>query len=340
MTEPVPISPAPDRTAPGTAEPLLRVDGLTLRIRREDRTRCELLSAVSFQVRRQEIFALVGESGCGKSICCLALARLHPEPPFEVAAGRILVAGQDVLTLAPRALRTLRGGTIAYIFQDPGVCLNPVQRIGTQIAEAIRLHDRQTPDVRGRVVELLRQVGIADPELRARAYPHELSGGMQQRVMIAMALSCRPAILVADEPTTALDVTIQAQILDLLRRLRDETGTAIILITHNLGVVAGLADTVAVMYAGEIVETAPTARLLRSPQHPYTQALLAAVPRLGDQREELATIAGRVPAAGEFPPGCRFAPRCACRQPACTGTPAWTEFEPGHWVRCDAAGSI
>ena len=319
-----------------TLAPIVSVEELSLDVHGNGGV-CQVLSGISFQLRPREIFALVGESGCGKSLTCLSLARLHQEPPFAFSGGRILIHDRNVLDMTAAELRQLRGGVIAYVFQDPGASLNPVLRIGTQIAEAIRLHDRACADVAARVIELLHQVGIPDPAERSRAFPHQLSGGMQQRAMIAMALSCRPAVLVADEPTTALDVTIQAQILELLRRLRNELNTAILLVTHNLGVVAGLADTVAVMYAGQIVEQAPARELLHSPRHPYTRALLAAVPRLGERRENLATIPGRVPTPADYPAGCRFEPRCDMRSAPCAQPPALREIAPGHWVRCAAA---
>ncbi|OGV52397.1 MAG: dipeptide/oligopeptide/nickel ABC transporter ATP-binding protein [Lentisphaerae bacterium GWF2_52_8] len=304
------------------------------------------VSDVSFSLAKGEVLALVGESGCGKSVTCLSLAKLLPEPPARYASGSILLEDKgktsDVLKLHPRELRKIRGGRIAYIFQEPSVSLNPVFRIGEQIAEAIELHRPELEDIRGEVVALLRQVGISEPERRVDAYPHEMSGGMQQRVMIAMALACKPEILVADEPTTALDVTIQAQILDLLRKLRSETEMAIILVTHNLGLVADLADRVIVMYAGHMVESAPVEKLLSSPLHPYTQALLSAVPKLGQDTEKLTTIPGQVPSPANYPRGCRFYGRCARAealpekdQKICAEEPqAWREASPGHGCRC------
>ncbi len=320
--------------APTSPIPVVRVRNLRVGLRREGGA-VELVSGVSFDLAAGEILALVGESGCGKSVSCLALGRLLPEPPFTATADELMVAGRDVNRLGAKELRALRGGVLAYIFQDPGAALNPVLRVGTQLAEALRLHHPGLKDVTARCVELLREVGIPEPELRLRAYPHELSGGMQQRVMTAMAVSSRPAVLVADEPTTALDVTVQAQILELLGRLRRERNMAVLLVTHNLGIVAGMADRVCVMYAGEIVETAPTAELLRAPRHPYTRALLDAVPRLGAGRGELTSIPGRVPAPGEYPAGCRFAERCPRVQPACRAAPPpWIEPAPNRGVRC------
>lgn len=272
-----------------------------------------VVSGVSFSVRRGEIFALVGESGCGKSASCLALTRLLPTPPaapradsvvFESASGRV-----DLFTLSPRRLRKIRGREIAYIFQEPATSLNPVFRIGVQIAEVLALHRPDVSDRRAETIELLRRVGIPDPAGRVDAFPHELSGGMQQRVMIAMALAGKPSLLIADEPTTALDVTIQAQILELIDRIRHENRMGVILVTHNLGIVAQLADRVAVMYAGRIVERGRTAELLANPRHPYTRSLLEAVPRFGGDGR-LATIPGVVPSPDNFPLGCRFFGRC------------------------------
>lgn len=306
-----------------------------------------VVSGVSFQVSRGEILALVGESGCGKSVTCLALARLLPEPPARYSRGGIFFAAgegkpsQEVLRLSPRELRQLRRRRLAYVFQEPAASLNPVFTIGEQIAEAVRLRGDGADPI-PEVLTLLTQVGISDPQRRRHCHPHELSGGMQQRTMLAMALASRPELLVADEPTTALDVTIQAQILALIRRLRDETGMAVILVTHNLGIVADLADRVVVMYAGHTVEQAPTAQLLTSPRHPYTQALLAAVPELGRAAKTLRTIPGTVPAPAQYPSGCRFADRCALaatldandRECCRTTVPTWRELRKGHHCRC------
>jgi oligopeptide/dipeptide ABC transporter ATP-binding protein len=303
------------------------------------------VSGVSFQVERGEILALVGESGCGKSATCLALARLLPEPPARYSSGDIVFhddqgGTQEVLRLGRRELRRFRRRRLAYIFQEPSVSLNPVLRVGDQIGEAVALrHDGGDPDAE--TLSLLAQVGIPDPA-RRRCYPHELSGGMQQRVMIAMALASHPQLLVADEPTTALDVTIQAQILDLIRRLRSETGMTVILVTHNLGIVADMADRVIVMYAGHTVEQAPTAALLAEPLHPYTRALLAAVPELGHAGKRLNTIPGTVPSPAHYPPGCRFVDRCPLaatladddRKRCRTTVPDWRELRTGHHCRC------
>lgn len=306
---------------PAAPPPVIAVEDLCIRLARgPENPPLELVSHVSFSVAAGQILALVGESGCGKSLTCLALARLNPEPPFSYS-GTLRLGAARIFDLSEAELRQVRGGTVAYIFQEPSSALNPVLMVGSQIAEAIRLHAADTPDVNARVMALLRQVGIPEPEQRAKAYPHQLSGGMQQRVMIAMALSCSPAVVVADEPTTALDVTIQAQILELLQRLCRDTGTAIVLVTHNLGIVAGIADTVGVMYAGQMVEYGPAKAILRQPAHPYTRALLAAVPRLGRHAATLQTIPGRVPPPSEYPAGCRFAGRCSEVLPVCASTP-------------------
>lgn len=305
------------------------------------------VSNVSFGVEKGEILALVGESGCGKSVTCMSLSKLLPEPPARYSSGGVAFFGngkkQDIFSLSPKELRSIRGGNIAYIFQEPSVSLNPVFRVGEQIAEAIMLHRPEVSDVRSEVISLLNQVGIPAPETRINSYPHEMSGGMQQRVMIAMALSCKPDLLIADEPTTALDVTIQAQILDLLKTLRDETGMAVILVTHNLGIVSELADRVIVMYAGHTVEEGPAAKVIEAPMHPYTKALLSAVPKLGSSKDALSTISGVVPSPANFPVGCRFFGRCELcaslpdeKQRMCAGkVPDWEEdIEKGRFCRC------
>ncbi len=251
----------------------------------------EVVKGISFAVEGGgKTVALLGESGSGKSVTCLSLTRLLPEPPVCTVAGSIRFQGRDVRAMDKKALRELRGGGIAYIFQEPSASLNPVFTVGYQIAEAVKLHRPDLTDVTARVVELLELVGIRDAAARRTAYPHELSGGMQQRVMIAMALACEPKLLVADEPTTALDVTIQAQIMDLLRELRERLGMSVVLITHNFGIVKGFADEVVVLYQGEIVEQGPVEEVLQNPQHPYTRALIACIPRLGAKRRRLTTI--------------------------------------------------
>lgn len=300
-----------------------------------------VVSDVSFQVAPGEIMALVGESGCGKSLSCLALTRLIQSPPAVYAGGKIIFRNNgeeySMLDLKEKELRKVRGGGIAYIFQEPSSSLNPVFRVGDQIAEAIYLHRPEVKDVRGEIIGLLKQVGIPAPETRVDSYPHELSGGMQQRIMIAMALACRPALLVADEPTTALDVTIQAQILELLDNLRKENDMAIILVTHNLGIVSELADSVTVMYAGNVVECATAKELFANPRHSYTRALLKAVPRLGGDGGRLTTIPGTVPSPANFPKGCRFYGRCeeaGCDKLCAEKVPDLQEVAQDHLVRC------
>jgi len=289
---------------------------------------------VSLSIDPGETVCLVGESGCGKSVTALSIARLVPAPPARYVGGDILLEGRDTLTMAPAELRAIRGGVVSYVFQEPGASLNPVIPVGRQIKESLQLHrpDRATD---AEVVRLLRLVRIPAPESRLKDYPFQLSGGMQQRVMIAMALASEPKLLVADEPTTALDVTIQAQILELLRDLRRQFRMAILLITHNLGIVGDLADRVAVMYAGQIVELAPARELLQRPLHPYTRALMASVPKLSGGAKRLSSIPGSVPRFGDFPPGCRFAPRCSSARPECAkSVPDLAEVEPKRWVRC------
>ncbi len=324
---------------------LLEVEKLSIDFKTDGRW-LQVVSDVCFKVDYGEVLALVGESGCGKSVSCMSLARLLPQQHARYASGKVsfIHRGQpcDILSMPIKKLREIRGGGIAYIFQEPSVSLNPVFRIGEQIAEAICLHQPEEENVRESVIELLRRVGISDPERRIRCYPHEMSGGMQQRVMIAMALASNPELLVADEPTTALDVTIQAQILELLSEIRKQRNMAIILVTHNLGIVAELATKVAVMYAGHIVESAPTGILMNRPMHPYTHALLASVPKLKSKSERLTTIPGMVPAPANYPKGCRFYGRCAVaaaqpieKQALCANSvPEWKEIREDHYCRC------
>ncbi|MBR2373273.1 MAG: ABC transporter ATP-binding protein [Lentisphaeria bacterium] len=320
---------------------LLQVKNLAVAFRNGRKT-VPVIDGISFEIERGEIMALVGESGCGKSAGSLALTRLNSanavisadSARFESSSGAV-----ELLQLSAEELRKIRGGGIAYIFQEPLSSLNPVFRIGEQIAEVLELHRPEIKDRRSEVIRLLEEVGIPDPAARMMNFPHELSGGMQQRVMIAMALAGKPDLLIADEPTTALDVTIQAQIIALLDKLRRENGTSIILITHNFGVVAQLADKVAVMYAGRIVESAATAELIDSPCHPYTKALLAAVPVLRGKNRRLVTIPGQVPSPHEFPAGCRFCTRCSlaagCGAERCREQlPPEIEISRGHKVWC------
>ncbi|MFA6714582.1 MAG: ABC transporter ATP-binding protein [Victivallaceae bacterium] len=324
---------------------LLEVEDLSIDFKNAD-SWASVVSNVSFELKRGEIMALVGESGCGKSVTCMALTKLLPSPParYRCSSMKFTHRGQvcNPLTISKRRLRGIRGGGIAYIFQEPSVTLNPVYRIGDQIAEAITLHRPEVTDIEQEVVEQLRRVGIPAPEERAKAYPHELSGGMQQRVMIAMALACEPELLIADEPTTALDVTIQAQILELLTEIRDTRSMTILLVTHNLGIVAQMADRVVVMYAGHTVESAAGNDLFVKPRHPYTRALLNAVPKPGNEGRELQTIPGNVPSPANYPRGCRFYGRCEhCaslpeeKQEVCKNKiPPWEEVGAGRYCRC------
>ena len=293
------------------------------------------VDGVSFSLERGEMLALVGESGCGKSLTSLALLQLIP-PPGRIEAGSVIRLGDtDVLALKGEALRRIRGRRIGMIFQDPMTSLNPVFTVGAQIVEGIRAHFKVTSaEARQRALQLLQEVGIPDPVDRLKAYPHQLSGGMRQRVMIAIALAAEPEILVADEPTTALDVTVQAQILEVLDSLRARRGMAVLLITHDLGIVAGRADRVAVMYAGQIVEEATTPRLFANPSHPYTQGLFASVPRITGPLKRLNPIRGSVPAASAWPTGCRFRPRCPQAFDRSETEPPLIPVEPGHRMRC------
>ncbi|MCS6816065.1 MAG: ABC transporter ATP-binding protein [Blastocatellia bacterium] len=308
-----------------------------------DRGLVRAVDGVSFSIARGRTLGLVGESGCGKSVTALSLMRLVP-PPGRIVGGEILFEGRNLCELEEEEMRRLRGARMAMIFQDPMSALNPVLTAGFQIAEAVLAHERiSRREAFERAIEMMRAVAIPDPERRARSYPHELSGGLRQRVLIAMALVCRPALLIADEPTTALDVTIQAEILDLLARLREEFRLAMLLITHDLGIVAQTADDVAVMYAGRIVEYAPVREIFYNPQHPYTRGLLRCVPRLmasGEGRHRLETIEGTVPNLWDLPPGCPFADRCPEAQPICReGDVEMIEIAPAHFVRCVARGS-
>src|SRR5215475_3242424 len=290
---------------------------------------------VSFTLERGETLSLVGESGCGKSVTALSIMRLIASPG-RVVGGEILFEGRDLLKLSEAEMRAIRGDDVAMIFQDPMTSLNPVYTVGDQIAEAIRLHRKVSKkEAWNQAVEEMRDVAIPAPEARARSYPHEMSGGMRQRVMIAMALACDPKLLIADEPTTALDVTVQAQILDLMRNLRDETGTAIMLITHDLGVIAELAQEVVVIYAGKVIERAEVAALFADPQHPYTVGLLGSIPKLHGEQDRLVTIEGIVPSPLDLPQGCRFHPRCPFAVDACRmSEPPLAEVRRGHFSAC------
>lgn len=316
--------------------PLLQIDDL----RTTFQTPAGLVRAVdgiSFAVEKGKVLGVVGESGSGKSVTNLSILRLIPSPPGEVQAKRILFDGIDLMKLTEGQMRKIRGGRIAMIFQDPMTSLNPFMRVGRQIGEATQIHlghDRKS--ARKAAIEAMARVGIPAPERRVDDYPHQFSGGMRQRIMIAMALSCEPDLLIADEPTTALDVTIQAQILELLRKLRDETGMAIILVTHDLGVVAGACDEIIVMYAGRIMERAATEDLFENPRHPYTRALLESIPRLDEKdRTRLRVIEGLPPDLIHMPPGCPFAPRCSRVMPACNeAVPQLRSVGQDHAMAC------
>ncbi len=330
------------------ARPLLEIKGLRTSFYTRDGV-VRAVDGIDFHVDRGEIMGLVGESGCGKSVTSLSVMRLVAKPG-RIEGGEILFDGQDLLKLSNDQMRRIRGERISMIFQQPQSSLNPVWDVGKQIAEVLEIHrGLKRGAARARALELLKMVGIPDPTRRLSAYPHEMSGGMAQRVMIAMALACEPELLIADEPTTALDVTIQAQILDLMRNLRDETGTAIVLITHDLGVVAEMCDRVAVMYAGEIVEQTDVTTLFRRPMHPYTRGLIGSIPVVGQVQDQLAVIPGNVPNLIDLPKGCRFAPRCLTRieenvSLATEVHPELLPISPGHDVRCwlyhDAAGNL
>jgi oligopeptide/dipeptide ABC transporter ATP-binding protein len=321
------------RTGPG--EVLLHIEDLRLVFDTEDGP-VSALDGIGFDVRRNEILAVVGESGCGKSVTALSVLRLVPTPPGRYLSGRILFEGMDTLSLPRQDLQRIRGNKISMIFQEPMTSLNPVLKIGDQIEEAVRLHQNvNRRQARVRTLEMLRKVGIPSPEARMSEYPHQFSGGMRQRAMIAMAMACNPTLLIADEPTTALDVTIAAQIIDLMEHLCDEFGTAIMLITHDLGVVAECADRVVVMYLGEVVELASTAELFANPGHPYTKGLLSSLPKIDSDIQTLKAIEGNVPDPGHIPAGCRFHDRCPfvfekCRDRA----PPMLAASVGHPVRC------
>jgi oligopeptide/dipeptide ABC transporter ATP-binding protein len=319
-------------------KPLLEVRNLKTYFYTEDGV-VSAVDGVSFDVYPGEVLGIVGESGCGKSVTSLSIMRLIAQPG-KITEGEILLDGKNLLNFSEDEMTKVRGNRISMIFQQPQTALNPVFQVDDQIAEVLNIHKDFGKDAgKARAIELLKMVGIPDAERRAEAYPHELSGGMAQRVMIAMALACVPELLIADEPTTALDVTIQAQILDLMRDLRTKMGTSVILITHDLGVVAEMAERVAVMYAGEIVEQADVNSLFEQPLHPYTQGLIGSIPVLGQLKERLDVIPGSVPNLVNLPPGCRFAPRCLAREKfgltICTNEkPGLAEFTPGHLVRC------
>src|SRR5271165_2776497 len=333
---------APANCARDDAPALLEVDRLQTVFHTRDGV-FKAVDGVGFSLRPAETLAIVGESGCGKSVTALSLMRLVPDPPGRIIGGTIELAGVDLLRLDEEAMRRVRGKDISMIFQEPMTSLNPVMSIGRQITEALRLHeDLGRAAAHREAIEMLRLVRIPEPEQRASEYPHQLSGGMRQRAMIAMALACKPKVLIADEPTTALDVTIQAQILDIILELQRKLGTAVILITHDLGVVAETAQRVIVMYAGRKVEEARVDALFARPLHPYTHGLMASIPRLAAMRGKsaradgrLAEIPGMVPALSNLPAGCVFAPRCAFAEDRCRRQyPPYEEKRPGHWAAC------
>jgi peptide/nickel transport system ATP-binding protein len=314
-------APMLDSVSARDAASALVVDGLEVQFA-TDRGWATVVDDVSFSVAARETVGLVGESGSGKSVTCLAAMGLVPTPPGRITRGSIVLEGVELLRLPKRRLEDIRGDEIAMIFQEPMTSLNPAFTVGDQIAETVRRHRSVSRrKARARAVEMLSLVGIPNAERRVRSYPHEFSGGMRQRVMIAMALSCDPKVLIADEPTTALDVTIQAQVVELLRATQREFGMALLLVTHDLGVVADLCDRVLVMYAGQLVEEAPIHELYARPQHPYTSALLASMPQLGSVSERLAAIPGVTPPPWAMPPGCRFHPRCPYAREKCTVAP-------------------
>ena len=313
---------------------ILAVDGLSISFR-TDSGIVRVVDDVAFKLMRGQTLGLVGESGCGKSVTAQTLMRLLPMPPASIDSGTITLDGENLVTASEQRLRALRGDRIAMIFQEPMTSLNPVFTVGEQIAEALRLHRRVSRGgALAKAAEALVEVGIGSPERRLAQYPHELSGGLRQRVMIAMALVCRPAVLIADEPTTALDVTVQAQILELLKRIQSELGLAILLITHDLGVVAELCEEVAVMYAGRIVEAGKAADVLARPRHPYTAGLLNSSPRKAQRGQRLTTIPGTVPPPGSRGAGCSFAGRCSRAQPRCTSERPDLTLIGGHFTAC------
>ena len=316
---------------------ILDVEGLTVSFETEA-GRVRAVDGVGFSLERGKTLGLVGESGCGKSVTALSIMRLLPQPMATIERGEIVLGGKDLTCLDACEMQRIRGSRIAMIFQEPMAALNPVHTILSQVGEPLRLHKPELSkgQVRAEVVRLLAEVGIPEPESRLSAYPHQLSGGMRQRVMIAMALALSPDILIADEPTTALDVTVQAQILDLIRRMQKNSGMSVIFITHDLGVIAELCDDVVVMYAGKVAEQADVKTLFQDPRHPYTQGLLSSIPRMDDPRKtRLSTIAGQVPGLMDLPDGCRFQNRCPHVMSVCRGVvPESLELDPGHRVAC------
>ncbi len=318
--------------------PILQIENLSTHFETARGT-VRAVDEVDIRLNEGDTLGIAGESGCGKTVLALSIMRLIPRPPGRIVSGRILFEGEDLLALSDEDMRGIRGKRISMIFQEPMTSLNPVFRIGDQVAEVLQLHEGlSVRDARDRAVEMLRLVGIPEPEMRARDYPHQMSGGMRQRVMIAMALSCKPRLMLADEPTTALDVTIQAQILDLIQDLKREVGTSVVLITHDLGVIAESAQYAAIMYAGWVVEQAPVAAIFSTPLHPYTVGLISSIPRIGSSRARdgyLNVIPGTVPDLLELPSGCKFRDRCPRAMPVCAEkVPQLREKNTGHYVRC------
>lgn len=319
-----------------TGQSVLNVENLCTEFRVEHGT-VQVLDHVSFDVPKGKTLGIVGESGCGKSVTAMSIMGLLPRPYGQVTNGQVLFEEQDLVALPREELYKVRGNRISMIFQEPMTALNPVQPVGKQISEVYRMHKPEMDEAArlSASIEMLKKVGIPEPEKRYTEFPHQLSGGMRQRIMIAMALACEPDILIADEPTTALDVTIQAQILDLMQKLQDETGMSIIFITHDLGVVAELCDEVVVMYAGRVVEQADVFQLFERPSHPYTQGLLTSIPRLdGQAKSDLMTIRGQVPSLADMPPGCRFFGRCPHGTDRCNQTPPTESVSSNHRVAC------
>lgn len=321
--------------------PLIEVKNLKTHFATEDGI-VKSVDGVSFEINEGETLGIVGESGCGKSVTSISIMGLIPQPAGKIVEGEILFKGEDLVKKSVSDLRKIRGNEISMIFQEPMTSLNPVYTVGDQIAEAVILHQKLSKkDAMAKAVEMLKRVGIPSPEKRVNDYPHQMSGGMRQRVMIAMALSCNPKLLIADEPTTALDVTIQAQILELMKQLRDEYHTAIMLITHDLGVIAEVADRVAVMYAGKVVEYADVKSIFAAPQHPYTIGLLNSIPKMHGGAKRLEPIVGVVPSPLNLPKGCKFNNRCPFVQDKCLeADPELVEATPGHSVRCWYHGQV
>ena len=316
-------------------EPLLSIEDLKTYFYTDDGV-AKAVDGVSYAIKPGETLGVVGESGCGKSVTAMSILQLVPTPPGKYVGGKILFKGENLLEKSEEQMRKIRGNEVSVIFQEPMTSLNPVFRVGDQIGESLRLHQGLSrQEAHARSIELLKQVGIPSPEQRVDEYPHQLSGGMKQRVMIAIALACNPSLLIADEPTTALDVTIQAQILELLRNLQREKGMAILMITHDLGVVAENADHVVVMYAGKVVESAPVEELFEKPKHPYTIGLFRSLPRLEKDSDRLEVIEGNVPNPLQFPSGCKFRPRCAFATDECAQVePQLSEAAENHQVSC------